>query len=359
MAKIMNYKVYRDEWVKLYNEGMSIRQISRQYNINKNSVSLQIRKEITLRAKSLHKDKAEEFYKLYLKGYTINAIAVKYNIASSTVKAILLDKYNIKSDDDKKKFLHLKEDLIKDYDCGMSLSQLSQKYNLSRQTASNYIKEEIKLRSYSQSRLTCKVNEDYFDNMDDEKSYTLGKIFAFGNLYEHNTSRYLNLCINNDRKNELVFLLNILCDKNADDCLVQTEGNSGYYARIHSEKLYDQLSKFGLGVSLPLNNKNINVDKFFEGYLCIRTNINNGIIRISGSSAYKEQIFKYLQSKDMNITKSNKFINRGEIHIYKNQDKLRYIELFNFTLDLIDEYIETSKVEDNSWIKFLNKYDLN
>ena len=191
------YDHLHEEWISLYNEGLSIREISRQYNINKGCISYVIRKKAQIRPKNIYADKSDIIYSLYCDGLNGMEIANTLDIPHNVVKQALVN-YGVSLSDKLRKYDHLAENFKEDYLQGMSLRQIAEKYSVSRQTVSNYLKlNNTQTRNYSESSKKYKVVEDYFDSLTPIKAYYLGIIFASSRVYDINTCVFLHIGVKN------------------------------------------------------------------------------------------------------------------------------------------------------------------
>ena len=290
----LKYKVFYEEWLKLYSEGMSIREIARRYNVAKGTVSHIIRKHAEIRPKDKYKDKAEEVYKCYLKGATVQDIAYQLDISESVVRRLLIGK-GVTVDSKKLKYAYLADSFIKDYANGMSLREISKKYKVSPQCVSNYLKRDSQvLRDYSESGLSYDVYNDYFDSLDRKKAFYLGVLFASCSLSEVNTSKIIDMCMSRERKELLASLLKRICTR-SEMAIKHTDNGSGYVVRINSVSFYDKLEQIGMGKHLPYIDE-VYKPYFYKGFFYTNTLFFKNHIAIRAKEEYMVGIINVLKA---------------------------------------------------------------
>lgn len=127
--KTKNLRQYKDEFIKLYNEGYSFRKIGEMYGVSKGSVGRYIKEGAELRVKGLTESQRQKAKKLYLEGFTVNAISDKLGSAYSTVKNYLSNEFGIVTNGNKK-YEHLVDNIVKDYENGLNATEISKKYSI-------------------------------------------------------------------------------------------------------------------------------------------------------------------------------------------------------------------------------------
>lgn len=86
-----SYAKFKDEWVALYNQGMSMRAIGGQYGVSAGTVKNVIKYDVESRKNAGKYDAyIEEWISKYRQGSSVQQIAKQYNVAHSTVKMYLL-----------------------------------------------------------------------------------------------------------------------------------------------------------------------------------------------------------------------------------------------------------------------------
>lgn len=350
MAKKKNSRQHKDEFIRLYKEGMSIRQIATQYNIDKKSISRLIKEEIELRPKSNANGLEEKFYELYQQGYNFRQIAQTYNTTDSTVSRLLRKHYNIEKAT--KKYEHLVEDFKREYKNGKSLEEISKIYNVNRTTILNYISEEkVESRTYSEARREYATDEHYFDELNENKAYKLGMIFSMAGLYYNNI---IGLKIGTDKKDLIFKAVEDISNKNEASLEKNTEG-SCVTLKLHSSILYDKLIEFGF------DEGKINIEKefrkyFFDGFFRGRLKVRFRAIYIGTQQQKYENMVKDYLLNDLNIDSNSIRTNKNGIEIEKMSELSKIITKHPNIKDRIISYSKNSNKETKKWNSFINKY---
>lgn len=295
MAK-KSYRHYKKEFINLYKEGMSIRAIADKYEINKSSVSRLIREDIPLRDKSPAYQFKDKIYDLYKKGHGVYEIASlistdELKIRGEAVKKILFKEFDILVPSNPKNE-ELIPEFIKLYKEGKTLNDIANEYNVSKQTVLNYINiGGLKARDYHESSLKTYLNEEYFDVLNDNKAYQLGIIFSMGCVHKENTNVFLDLSINENKKEFIFKAIDGVSDKNRDN-LEWNHDNKISTIRVSSKKLCKKLSDYGLGsnINIPEEYKH----SFFKGFFEVIINITNRNVSFPTKNRYNEDVKLYL-----------------------------------------------------------------
>ncbi|MBQ3422030.1 MAG: hypothetical protein IJH34_10250, partial [Romboutsia sp.] len=289
MARKKNCRQFKDEFIKLYKEGMSLRQIALKYEISKNVISNLVKEDMQLRQKSGVEGMEKEFYELYQQGRTINSIANEYNVSYSSVSRLLRKHFNIEKSN--RKYEHLVENFKREYKEGKSLTKIAEKYNVSRQTILDYISEEkVKSRNYSETSRIYSLDEDYFNKINEIKAYQLGIFYAIGSMYNEST---IDLKIIN-KKSDLIFeAIKGISDKTSKN-LNKNKYDNSVCLRLNSKILKGRLDEIGLSKG------ELNINKefrkyFFDGYFKGNMKISTEAITINKSkNKYGALIKDYL-----------------------------------------------------------------
>lgn len=183
------YLKYKDDFIKLYKEGYSIRGIAKKYNIpNHSVVSNLIKTEVDIRPKSNinNEETLKEAMKLYGEGESLSEICKLLNVGRATLKNRLAKYFDIEAT---YRYEHLVEDIKLDYKNGLSSKDISKKYNISTQTICNYLHlQQHKVRSYDEASRVYSLDEDYFNInlLNKERVSDLAKIEKSIRFYNHN-----------------------------------------------------------------------------------------------------------------------------------------------------------------------------
>lgn len=184
-------EIYKEEWIKLYNEGMSYREIGNMYGYAMSSVKNRISDFVVKRDKFANDKYADIWGELNGKGYTTSQIAEVYGVSKHVVYRVLKKFGYVSSSLSKGKYKHLQGDMVRLYKEGKSLKEIADLFNLSKQTVLEYIKADNQniIRSYSESIRRYSIDDEYFDNIDSKKAFVLGLMIKTSFLV-NKTGRY-------------------------------------------------------------------------------------------------------------------------------------------------------------------------
>lgn len=333
MAEKKNLIIYKDEFIKLYKEGNSLRKIGEMYGVSKNSVGAIIKKHMELRPKSSVAGKEEEAYNLYKKGYTASQIAKKLNVNYSGLVSFFAKEHGINVEVNKK-YIELLPKFKEDYSNGMSLTEISQKYGINRATIYNYlIQENIDMRTYSETSRKYELDENYFDDLNDKKAYQLGIIFEIGTAIKGNSSHIIRLSFK--RNIDIIFeAVDEITEK--DEKNLNTDPKTGVkILDLNSEHLYNKIIEYGIN-SNKVNIQNCYMDNFIRGYLKPALRICSKKIYISLGKSFEQSIEYYLKEDlAIKLSKQKYFISIG------NKDGIsKLINKFPEIKDKIKTYLE-------------------
>lgn len=342
MAKKRNLRIYQNEFISLYQEGKSIRQIATSYKVNKNSVSSLIQEKIELRPKSsITEELGESIYTDYSAGLSVRGISKKYNIAATSIQRHLTKHYGIKFYGNKG-YEHLISDFITCYEEGMSLNDIAEKFNVSKQTILNYLNENDKnARSYKESGLKFEVDSQYFNELNSTKAYELGMLFYMTTITKSSgRQEFLNIKTNVSNKDTLLEAVRNFTSKNESNIEYTSKDGKITTAaiRIFEENLIKTLKEYGLVKGLLLNINKEYIGEFFKGYLRLALSITQKTISISVKNIHQNEIMDYLtcfvetnlirQTKNAliigSIEGSIKFFNNNKELIYKVEDYIQH-----------------------------------
>lgn len=334
----------QEEFINLYKEGLSIRDIAKKYNVSKNSVSSLVQEKMELRPKTKIYEHKKEIVDLFLKGYNPNQISKLLNLSYSGIKNILTKEGLLNPS---REFEHLANTFIKEYKEGISANEIANKHNVSVQTVINYLRtDKIQIRDYKMSGRKKEIDDNYFNELNEEKAYILGKVFAIGSIHKVHSSKFLELAIKEDKKDIIVDTAKYFL-KEEDMIFCEDKKANVLKLRINSEQIYNILKEYGIGKSISIDNKYKYM--FFKGYLETNLSINNRNIKIHSKGVYKKDIINYLVN-DLNIPED------------KIQKKYSIIIEEKLTIDILIKYYpeiieKIKKVYSKKWRNFIVEYN--
>lgn len=143
------------------------------------------------------------------------------------------------------------ERYVKEYLSGKSLREIAEEYHISRNNFSKYLKEHnIPIRNQKITSRKYYCNESFFETIDTEnKAYWLGFILADGYIQTHNNSKYIAIGLKlEDKKHLEKFKKDIQATYEIKEYSGKGYNENHKIARIliSSEKLYDDLRKYGI-----------------------------------------------------------------------------------------------------------------
>lgn len=330
-------------FIKLYSQGKSIRSIAIKYDVSKNSVSNLIQEKINLRPRneiSLYKNKIID---LYINGNTPYRISKILNLNYSGIKNLLAKEKLIKIN---RKYEHLSNDFIKDYELGLSSESIALKYNISAQTVINYLNYDgIKTRTYKMANRKLKINDCYFDNLNNEKAYNLGKVFALGTVQEVHKSKYLLFAIKTNNRYLIKDVISCFVENIYDVNFYDNKNSNISTLKISSEKIYFKLKEYGIqgNIKIPSNF----IKDFYRGYFEINLSVNLKSIRIK-TTVYKDCIINFLEEKI--------HISRDEIQENKSiliEKKECIKKIINYYPEILEKI---TKIKSKKWNDFIIEY---
>lgn len=352
MAK-KSYRHYKEEFINLYKEGMSIRTIADKYNVNKSSVARLIREDIPIRDKSPAYQFKDKIYDLYKKGYGVYKIASlistdELKIRGDAVKRILFKEFNIiiPSNPNNEELIPI---FIKLYKEGKSLNDIASEYNVSKQTVLNYINSTgLKARDYHESSLKTYVNEEYFNVLDSKKAYQLGLIFAMGCIHKDNTNIFLDLSIKSSKQEFIFKAIEGISDKGYEN-LEWNHNDSISSIRVSSKKICSKLSEYGLSnkINIP---KEYRLD-FFKGFFELNINITNRNVSFPTKNRYNEDVRIYLLN-DVGIDEQYYKSHKGTTPYITNINTIK--KILEVHPEIIKKFSE--KADVLKWNKLLLSY---
>lgn len=269
--KSKDLRKYKEEFIKLYKEGYSLRKIGELYGVSKTSVKRYVEEGCEIRQKGLTDEQKEKSKELYLEGLTVSAISKEIGCPDATLRRYLSTEFGVVSSTGYKKYEHIKNDIISDYESGLSATEVAKKYKVARQTVMNYVAEsKVEARTYSETSRVYDMNEDYFAQIDKHKSWILGLVFAKGRLDSHPGNKFLDISVYESRA-EILDAITKELYKNGCPNLGMVDNT--LRLRVSSSKLYDTLNSFGIynksdykKMSLP---KEVDIISFWKGCLTV------------------------------------------------------------------------------------------
>ena len=286
--KPKNLRELKPDFLRLYNEEKKyIREIARIYDVDKSSVSRYIHEDTKPRVRGLTDEQKETAKRMYESFYTVSEITKELEAVNSTVRNFLIREYGeIRSSRNSKKYEHLRDSFVEDYNNGLSSWDISKKYNVSPTTILNYIGEKgVKARDYSESSNRYEIYEEYFDVLDNHRAYILGLIVGNSSENKKSSMNFIDLRVSENQKNMLDEILETLY---VSECPALSVINKTLVVRIQSKKLVKRILELKnqmFSTEIPKELEN------FKGYFL------KGVIRSSKVEIEKGICLKLYESQ--------------------------------------------------------------
>lgn len=345
------YRKYQDDFIKKYQSGMSVRAIAEEYNISKNIVSKYIREKIDLRPKNSALKHKDEIFTLYKDGFTIHEISNKLSISYNAVSSILTNEFGVRTTK-KRKYEHLIDFFIEEYNQGFSAESIGKKYNVSRTTVLKYINEEgFKSRNYCEAGRTYDVIENYFDTLTKDKAYLLGEYSVYSYILQTMHSLALEFCSSCENKNLILRLSSHISSKDENNLELDSKFNT-YKLRINANYLCNKLKEYGF--DSKINNKLLSdlgvINNFYEGVLRNTVNFNQRNI-IFIRTKHTDSLLEYFDNLNIKyrIQKNSVIYIEDKEHVRELFDKLPYMK------EMFLDYYEKNK-KQGPWTKLYKEY---
>ena len=299
MAKKINAEQYKDDFLKRYNEGESIRSIARTYGMAQTTVSRVISKYQEFRVpRGKQPEVLNQIYPLYAQGCLVHHIAQQLGIGTGTVRKHLELTHGVKTGgggSQTPKFEHLAEDFKKEYLRGDTLTEIAKRHGVSRQTVLNYLnRNRVEARDYSEANRIYPINEDYFDILDTKKSRQLGLIYGYGILIDDIRAGKILRLLSKEGCEPLFFEAFEGITTHLEERLHYNKKDGIAILQVYSAKICEQLEKWDFPNQLP-NSTLLDEDAFWEGFLQARISFGKSqrpTVYISFPSKELESVFK-------------------------------------------------------------------
>ena len=348
MAKSKNVEQYTEDFLRLYNEGKSLRQIAKEFGLTHGTVSRIVSKHQELRQpRGRQQEILEQVYPLYCEGLNGREIANRLGIGTNTVYNYLSLHHGVEfeSEINRPKFEHLKEDFKREYLEGKTLSEIAEKYGASRQTILGYLnRQQVKGRDLKEANRNHPINDDYFDTLDKKKSRQLGMIYATGVLVYRYQTNHLRL---NHRQGVEPLYVEAMdgITENVLERIHYNQKDGIAIFQLNSQKIFNQLVEWDFPNQIPASSE-LDLDSFWEGYLTVNTSFatKRRTLYISFATETLSNAFKeYLATKTDLIT----YFRTNRTHTLIFERKAYLSELFK-----LFPYIEQFIPKDNPLYDF-------
>lgn len=334
--------MWKQEAIKLFNNGMSLRKIEKEININRKRISKMLKDEgITIKKKideTLVRD-------LLSQGKTMSSIANKIGVDRNTLTAFM-QKNNIKANrkNGTQRNTDLDQEIIQRYKNNESMLKISKELKCS----TNKIAAALRANNINTSKIyrTYSINENVFETIDtEEKAYWLGFLYADGYV---NTQRGIELTLKEDDIKHIEKFKSFLKSEQPIRYIAATKA---YTLRVYSTKLSKDLTNLGchqnksLTLKFPTESqvpKNL-IHHFMRGYFD-----GDGTI-CKGQGQYRFSVIGTIDFIDkyddvllteINRSHKNKYTSQGKAFCLQRGGNLQVLDIINFLYKDATIYLE-------------------
>lgn len=253
-----------EEIIEKYRHGLSIRDISKEYSVNKNSIGNIISQTVGVRKRGLSEEQKNTALKLYNAGLNINQVSKQMDLNHATLSRFLKKMGAVSKETKKKKYEHLMDTFIAQYKAGKTLQDIAKEHGVSNQTVANYLLEaDINLRSYSESSRKSVTCDTFFLSRNSHNMHIAGKFFAYGRIQQVLNGFRIDLQKSSIFSDRLLMVARHVTDKKE---LSLSEDDIACLS-IYSKQLYKDLDNLGIRKETQLNIPNLYKHDFILGYI--------------------------------------------------------------------------------------------
>ncbi len=246
----------------------------------------------------------QEIITLYQSGKTPTEIGNMFSVYPNSITR-LLKKEGIERNQHAKKLLPEQINfIIEQYQLGISSEDIAKQLNIASSTVlRNLVKNNITIRSNSESKRTYKINQNFFENIDNEiKAYYLGFLISDGCVGSNDNSIVLSQIKEDD--DSLRLISNYIYGFTKIEYYKDYKGTDRSYLTVYSKKWKEDLIKLGCVPNKTFLTKFPDIDEEFHSHFI------RGLIDGDGS------VLNY-DSPTITITGTDELLYKIEEIIYK------------------------------------------
>lgn len=337
----------------MFKAGKSLREISKELNINRKKLSIRLQQDGFYTSKHYNENIINGAIKLYKEGMNITNICKKLKIDRHILSNIFAQKGIRQPRQVRKKYTQFENEIINLYNTNLSIEKISKNMKVSTNVVwkcllNNNIDTN---KTYRKNNL----NEDIFDEIDcEEKAYWLGFLYADGNVSKP-PKNSVELSLKFDDKYHLEKFKNFMgSNANIQSREVSMKGKIYKSCRLslHSKKLTTDLIKQGcipnksLVLTFPTTiSKNL-IHHFMrgyfdgDGYITISKPSNGkfqGSFGVIGTKKFLDKYDEFLLEQGINKTKYGRC---GKAFNLRHGGNIQCKKIFNFLYKEATVYLE-------------------
>lgn len=187
-----------EEIVKLYKEGLSLKEIGKIYHHSDATIKkMLIEVNVYVDKRAISEDDKQKIIYDYLHGISVHLLKSKYHRSDEKLKKILIEAGVYKGRNYAKKVLEQTDshsEIIEKYLEGKSLSQIGKTYHLHSKMVKKILKDhKIEIRPTEVQSRKYFVNSDFFSQPTHDMWYIIGFVAADGNIAKYSNSLDITL----------------------------------------------------------------------------------------------------------------------------------------------------------------------
>jgi DNA invertase Pin-like site-specific DNA recombinase len=339
--------------VEDYIQGHSGKSISKKYDISETTVYRILDNQNVIRRDSgivFTEEQVQDIISLYENGFSMITIGKRFGVSKTAVKRVLLNN-SIRIKESKEYKKNWDDDviakIITDYKLELPTTSILNNYNISAANLRYVIrKNKIQQRNASQSARQYRINENYFNVVDDRnKAYILGLMYADGCSFSNTVSISLH-------KNDIELLNKIQALIYVDLSPIKINADNSTTLYLHCKQIREDLEyKWGIcpNKSLKLNSlPEINSEYYSDfirgyfdgdGHISAWTN-NKGYfltnVEICGTYDFLSEIQKVLIS-ELGLNQTKIYPTPSKIFVLKYGGRNNVKKIRNFLYQNVDD----------------------
>lgn len=192
-----SYRDFQSEWARAYEQGETLTSISKRYGVDRSTVTRWVKKTTTLRTVSLTPALISKIGTQYAEGKTKRDIARHLSLSVQIVTEILAEHHGIQprlTPAQQATQTQYEPLICRRYEEGQPLAQIAADLNRSIGFVRNVLlRAGVRRRSFQEASRQYWFDDDYLNQVDDERSYMLGVIWGVGHIRRDERRKTLSI----------------------------------------------------------------------------------------------------------------------------------------------------------------------